>query len=121
MKGKINDEVRLQHIAECIEEIEKAIAGLGFISFNEHHVIRIAVLKWIEIIGEAANYMSEETKHKYANVEWKKIIGLRNIIVHEYFGVNYEIIWEIATIFVPHLKKELTTINLDLKDNFLTN
>lgn len=121
MKSKMSDETRLMHIMECIQEIEAAIIGLDKDSFCHNHIIRTAVVKWIEIIGEAANYISNEGKDKYVNVEWRKIIGLRNIIVHEYFGVNYEIIWEIATTFAVELKKDLTTINLDLNDNFLTN
>ena len=76
-------------------------------------MLRIAVVKWLEIIGEAANHISEETKRKYANVEWLKMIGLRNIVVHEYFGINYDTIWNAASEHLKILKNELSTINPD--------
>lgn len=120
MKDKLSDEVRLRHIHECIREIESAIKGLDYTNFVSDHVLRIAVVKWLEIIGEAANHISDKTKDNNQSVEWRKMKGMRNVVVHEYFGINYEIIWDAATIFLQQLKKELETIN-PLNDNFLTN
>lgn len=113
MKGTLPDSVRVEHIRECIEEIEKAIEGHTFQSFAENHVLRIAVVKWLEIIGEASNHITEETRNMNDRIEWRKMIALRNFVVHEYFGMNYEIIWESASIFVPILKKEIESIKLD--------
>jgi len=112
MKGKIGDEARLNHIIECIEEIENAVKGNTFESFKDNHVLRIAVVKWLEIIGEAANHITDETKNSFKDVEWQKIVGLRNIVVHEYFGIDYRIIWNAATLFLGDLK-----INIQRKDN----
>lgn len=107
MKGKIGDKARLQHILDSIDEIKSAIDGKTIESFSQNHVLRIAVVKWIEIIGEAANHISPETKKNAAGVEWSMIIGLRNIVVHEYFGINYEAIWNIAINDVPVLAEAI--------------
>ena len=113
MKEVISDSVRLQHILECISEIGDAVNGFTFESFSTDHIRRIAVVKWLEIIGEAASHISKETKLKYAKIEWEKMIGLRHIVVHEYFGINYEVIWEAATIHIPDLKLKIEAINPD--------
>jgi len=121
MREAISDSVRLQHIMECITEIGNAVNGYAFESFSEDHIRRIAVVKWLEIIGEAASHISKETKLKNKEIEWEKMIGLRHIVVHEYFGINYEVIWEAATIHIPRLKSKIEVIILDLNGNFLTN
>lgn len=113
MKGIISDHARLSHIKECIDEIETALKGYDYDGFCNNHVLRIAIVKWLEIIGEATNHITNETKDKYPSIEWQKIIGLRNIVVHEYFRIDYNIIWDAATHFLGFMKKELETINLD--------
>jgi len=107
MRDKIGDKARLEHIIESITEIQAAIIDQTEEGFIKNHVLRIAVVKWIEIIGEAANHISKETKANAANVEWDMIIGLRHIIVHEYFGVNYDAIWNIAVNDVPQLAQTI--------------
>ena len=121
MKGKIGDEVRLMHIMDCIEEISAAVQGQTFESFYKNHVLRIAVVKWLEIIGEASSRISRETKDKYNNIEWMALVDLRNFVVHEYFEIGYEAIWQAATILIQDLKTKLTAINPNQNDNFLTN
>ena len=111
MKGRIGDDARLKHILECIEEIESAIKGYTFESFIENHVLRIAVVKWLEIIGEAANHLTDGTKSNYDEIEWQKIIGLRHLVVHEYFGINYQVIWNTATLFLGDLKIKIKRID----------
>lgn len=106
MKGRISDKARLQHIIESVAEIQSAIAGETEVGFIKNHILRIAVVKWIEIIGEAANHISAETKNA-VNVEWSEIIGLRHIVVHEYFGINYDAIWNIAVNDIPVLAQKI--------------
>ncbi len=120
MKGAIPDSVRIQHIIDCIEEIDSALVDQTFKTFSENHVLRIAVVKWLEIMGEAANFLTDDTKNKDQTIEWQKMIGLRHIVVHEYFGINYEIIWEAATVHLVGLRIKLETIKLGL-ENILTN
>ena len=83
----------LLHINDSINEIQAAIGEKSFEEFVNDHVLRIAVVKWLEIIGEASNNITDETKAKAARLDWNKIIGMRNFVVHEYFGINYDTIW----------------------------
>jgi uncharacterized protein with HEPN domain len=78
MKNKLGDEARLRHILDCITEIESAVAELDLESFIASHVVRIAVIKWIEIIGEASVNISEELKNQYNDIDWPAIKGMRN-------------------------------------------
>jgi uncharacterized protein with HEPN domain len=68
----------------------------------------------MEIIGEAANHISDETKTKFSDIEWAQIIGMRNVFVHEYFGVDSQIVWEIIKNDLPILKKRIYEITQSL-------
>jgi uncharacterized protein with HEPN domain len=107
MKGKMGDEQRLLHIKEAIQEIESYTAGIELTVFKSNSMIRFASIKQIEIIGEAAKNISEETRKKYSTIEWKQISGLRNILVHEYFGADADLIWQIIQTDIPELKLKL--------------
>ena len=82
MKGKMGDKQRLLHILESIIEIEGYTSQADFESFLDNSMMRFASIKQIEIIGEAANYITEETKSKFNDIQWRQIIGLRHILVH---------------------------------------
>ena len=77
-------------------------------------ILQAALQRWVETIGEAATRLTPELKAKYSHVEWKRIAGLRNIIVHEYFGLDLEKIWEIVETHIPPLKSEMTKIYSEL-------
>ncbi len=114
MRGPLGNNARLSHINDCILEIEDAIKSIVKEDFINNHVVRIAVVKWIEIIGEASAHISEDLRQKYTEVDWIAIKALRNVVVHEYFGIKYDLIWEIATEHLPILKKQILTIINDL-------
>ena len=105
MRGEIGDKERLGHILDCIREIADATNGVTKEAFEENHVLRIAVVKWVEIIGEAANNITEITKGKTTDIPWKKIIGFRHYAVHEYFGIDFMIVWKLLTDDLPDLEK----------------
>ena len=107
MRSKIGDKERLGHILDSIQEIELATKDLLKGEFLENHIIRIAVVKWLEIIGEAANFVTTETKEKSINVPWNEVIGFRHVAVHEYFGVEFELVWKILQDDLNDLKKEI--------------
>ncbi|EOZ93743.1 hypothetical protein A33Q_3689 [Indibacter alkaliphilus LW1] len=88
MKGKIGDPQRISHILEAIQEIENYINGVDFLSFSKNSMIRFATIKQLEIIGEAANHLTHEFKLKTSDISWREIVSLRNVLVHEYFGVD---------------------------------
>ncbi|MDD2793827.1 MAG: DUF86 domain-containing protein [Sediminibacterium sp.] len=110
MKGKIGDKQRLLHILESISEIENYISGANFDTFLQNSMMRFATVKQIEIIGEASNSITEETKARFDEIQWRQIIGLRHILVHEYFGVDNNLIWQIIANDIPDLKQDIIKI-----------
>jgi uncharacterized protein with HEPN domain len=110
MRGKLGDKVRLQHIYDAILEIESYLGTSEFSDFMKNSMMRFACIKQMEIIGEASNHISDETKIKFSTIEWAQIVGMRNVFVHEYFGVDAYLVWEIIINDLPELKKKIKDI-----------
>jgi uncharacterized protein with HEPN domain len=102
-----HNEVYINHILEAASEINDYIKGLDKNSFINNKLVRAATVRQIQIIGEATKKLSETTKSKYPNVPWKDIAGMRDKIVHDYFGIDYEAVWQTVTIDIPALIKIL--------------
>jgi uncharacterized protein with HEPN domain len=100
----------IEDILESIQKIKLYVRGLSFDDFNLDSKTIDAVTRNFEIIGEASNKISEEIRAKYPENEWKKIIGLRNRIIHEYFGVDNGIIWFIIENELDQLEKSIVKI-----------
>ena len=111
MRGKLGDKIRLMHILDAIEEIQNYISQVDFDLFMENSMMRFACIKQMEIIGEASNHISTETKERFSTIEWAQIVGMRNVFVHEYFGVDSSLVWEIIKNDLPDLKSKITIIN----------
>lgn len=88
MQGRQGDKIRLQHILDAIREIENYTGKSGHDEFKSNSMMRFACIKQMEIIGEASNHISEETQTKFSDIEWAQVIGMRNVFVHEYFGID---------------------------------
>lgn len=112
----LSDKVRLQHIREAIRKIEDFTKSEDEISYAQNELVQSAVERQLEIIGEAANNLSNEFKSKHPEMEWNKLRGFRNIIVHEYFGVSTQIIWASVQQRLPQLKQ---IVNKILENNEL--
>ena len=110
MRGVLGDQARLQHILDAIFEIESYTHQVGFDDFVENSMMRFASIKQLEIIGEAANSLTDEFKRRFSDVEWRAIIGLRNILVHHYFGIDENVVWDIIQKDVPELKAKVVEI-----------
>jgi uncharacterized protein with HEPN domain len=110
MRGKLGDRVRLQHIFDAILEIESYLLDKDFSHFMENSMMRFACIKQMEIIGEASNNISNEAKSEFTTIEWAQIIGMRNVFVHEYFGVDSTLVWEIIKNDLPVLKEKIKKI-----------
>ena len=106
----------IDDIWESIEKIERYTEGMTLGSFQSDEKTSDAVVRNLEIIGEAAGRLPEEFMDRNSEIEWFKIVGLRNRIVHEYFGVDLEIIWQIIKRDFPAFKKSLKGIRSELKD-----
>lgn len=110
MKGTMTDKLRVQHILDAIAEVENYLTGVSFDSFLANSEKRFATIKQIEIIGEACSQISDNLKVEHPEIEWAPIRGFRNISIHEYFGVSFHIVWEIAQNDLPVLKQQFTHI-----------
>lgn len=110
MKQPLSDELRIRHILDAIKEIESYLHNVSQEEFLANSEKRFATIKQIEIIGEACTRISSPIKEKHPEVEWKNIIGFRNISIHEYFGVNFQIVWQITQNDLPVLKQEFSKI-----------
>lgn len=97
----------LQDILEACGKIEEYTVDQGLESFKADSKTFDAVLRNLEIIGEAAKSVPEEVRSRNAQIDWKKIAGLRVILAHAYFGVDAEIIWDIIRNEMPSLRAEI--------------
>ena len=110
MKGSKGDLARLQHIYEAILEIEVYVLNRNFYDFSTNSMLRFACIKQLEIIGEASNHISLETRQEFSEIQWAQIVGMRNIFIHEYFGIDLNIAWEIIEFDIPELKTKIFEI-----------
>ena len=98
-----NESFYLADIQECCEKVLRFTNGMAYKDFAHDELHFDAVLRNLEIIGEAVKNISEETRQKYPNVKWRKIAGFRDIVTNEYFGVNEETVWDIVKNEIPAL------------------
>jgi hypothetical protein len=99
-----------------MEKIARYVIGMDLNSFQQDDRTIDAVVRNLEIIGEAANRLPESFKLQYAEIPWRKIVGLRNRIVHEYFGVDVDIVWSILQSDLPALRPAFEKIREELSD-----
>lgn len=102
--------LRVEDILVRIQRIQKYLADLNYEEFSNDQKTIDAVVRNLEIIGEAANRIPKEITEKFNSINWEGIIGLRNIIAHQYFDVDLRIIWRIANDQIPELKEQLQKI-----------
>lgn len=99
----------LEHILECIRRIEENTRD-GKERFLTSHTLQDAVLRNLQTLAESTQRLSESAKADYPNVEWQRIAAFRNVLVHDYLGVDLDRIWEIVQRDVPKLKQGVTEI-----------
>ncbi|MBS3156895.1 DUF86 domain-containing protein [Candidatus Woesearchaeota archaeon] len=108
----------IQHIRDAIRYIENFIKGLTKDKFFKDKLRQSAVVRQLEIIGEATKNVSTKFRDKYLEVEWRKMAGTRDRVSHAYFDVNLEIVWSIIEDDLPKLKKQIKKIlEKELKNN----
>lgn len=110
MRKTKDSKIFLAHILESIGEIEKNIAGMTADQFLKSVTIQDAVNRRVEIIGEAVKNLPNSFKIKHKEIPWKQIAGMRDILIHEYFGVDNDLVWKIATKDIPKLKEQISEI-----------
>jgi uncharacterized protein with HEPN domain len=102
--------VFLKDILQAIKRIEEYTKSLSFEKFCENQLVQDGVVRNLEVIGEAVKQLPRDIYRKYPMVEWKKIAGLRDILIHAYFGIDREIVWDVVTNKIPKLKEQISGI-----------
>jgi uncharacterized protein with HEPN domain len=100
----------IEDIWEAVEKIERYVSGLNHDAFVKDDKTVDSVVRNLEVIGEAANRVPENIRSQYPEITWRKIIGLRNRIVHDYFNIDVEIVWEIVQKDLPIFKAKLSSV-----------
>ena len=104
------DKAYLMHILDGVSDIENFIEGISQEEFYKNKEKQYAVLRALEIIGEATKNLSKELKSKYREIHWRDIAGMRDKLIHEYFGVKLELVWETIKDKLPELKEQISDI-----------
>ncbi len=115
MKSQRDYLLYLDDMTKAIRSIQEFLAGVEFSSFISNQMMRDAVVRNIEIIGEAARKIPLSVQDQYPEIPWKQMYIMRNIIAHEYFGIDYDVVWKIARDYLPKnladLEKVIETEN----------
>jgi len=113
MREKPNDNERLLHMIEAIDNIFEFIDGKTFEVYKNDKILRFAIIKNLEIIGEAAYHLTKDFKAKQVSIEWNDIIGMRHILVHGYYLIKDEIIWATIETELKPFKEKLSKLLSD--------
>lgn len=97
------DIIRLRHMLEAIEDASSFISGRARADLDSDKMLRFALVRCVEIVGEAAARLNEETRSSTPGIPWAAIVGMRNRLVHAYFDVDTEIVWKTVTSELPAL------------------
>jgi uncharacterized protein with HEPN domain len=107
----------IEHIRDAINKIESYIENIDFNAFSKNDMIFDAVVRELEIIGEASNNISEDFQNLYPDIPWHKVVSMRNVLIHEYFGIDSHIVWSTCQNDLITLK---TIIEKILATNLIT-
>jgi uncharacterized protein with HEPN domain len=108
------DLVYLKHILDAIARIEEYTKGVDYEDFMNKPLVQDGIIRQIEIIGEAVKKLSVQIKEKYPEIPWKDVAGMRDKLIHEYFGVDLDAVWKTVKEDIPFLKEKLENIYKEL-------
>jgi uncharacterized protein with HEPN domain len=104
------EELYLRDIVEAVGHISEFVSASGSSGFQESELVRSAVVQKLAVIGEAAARVSEELKARHPEVPWPKIVAFRNILIHAYFGIAWDVVWVAASKESPILGEQVAVI-----------
>lgn len=100
----------IDHILDCIRKINEFSAGLTVDQFKRNELVQDAIIRNIEIIGEASKRISSETRQTYYKIPWKEISGMRDKLIHDYMGTDVAVVWKTIKQDIPTLEHLITAI-----------
>lgn len=104
-----SDRVYVEHILECIQNIEE-FTSEGREAFMNSKLIQAGVIRNLEVVGEATKRVSIDLRNSHPEIPWKKMSGLRDVLIHDYMGVDIDLIWNVVIKELPTLKQQLQAI-----------
>lgn len=116
MKKGQADKVRIEHILKAIQFIIDKTEKITDYEFYQNDLLKYALLKQIEIIGEAANFLSDEIRMKNSDIEWIKMIATRHYYIHAYFNIDWLMVWETIQNNIIPLKNKIEKIYIELNN-----
>jgi uncharacterized protein with HEPN domain len=105
-----NDQLYLDHILEAIVKIEGFTSGISRFDFDQNVMIQDAVIRNIEIIGEATKKISKPFTQSHPEVPWSAMAGMRDKLIHDYFDIDVDVVWKTVEIDLPFLKKLISKV-----------
>jgi uncharacterized protein with HEPN domain len=108
--------VYLRHILDAIHRVEEYTAGVEYEDFMNNNLVQAGVVREIEIVGEATKKLTDEFRKKYPDIPWKKMAGMRDKLIHDYFGVDLDAVWDTVEKDIPILEGKIKdTIEKEVK------